>query len=385
MRRIGITPEQTVFREQQRITAWLRSGAVQYFHIRKPQFTEAQLRHYLAAFPADVRERLSLHDCHHLAVEMGVGGVHLNGRNPVLAKGLEGKRVSASCHSIKEFAEKQGQCAYCFLSPVFDSVSKQGYASAFSAEVLKKAFADGILNDKSVALGGVTRDNIPLLQEIGFSACASVGDLWALPQAMFITHHNERYSYLDSARLALDNGLRFIQLRMKEASDDEVLAVAEKLRPLCDEKAALLTVDDRIHLLETGLFDGVHVGKNDIPVVEAKKITGSRFLLGATCNTPADALKAIADGADYLGVGPFRYTETKKNLAPVLGLEGYANLTDILQQHGKTVPVYAIGGITTADLNALKQTGIYGIALSGVLLNSDDATRDCNEILKVFD
>lgn len=385
MRRIGITPERTVFREQQRITAWLRSGAVHYFHIRKPQLTEAQLRDYLAAFPADVRERLSLHDCHHLAVEMGVGGVNLNGRNPVLAKGLEGKRVSASCHSIEEFAEKQGQCAYCFVSPVFDSVSKQGYASAFSADVLKKAFADGILNDKAVALGGVTREKIALLQEIGFSACASVGDLWALPQAMFITHHNERYSYLDSARLALNNGLHFIQLRMKEASDDEVLALAEQLRPLCDEKAALLTVDDRIHLLETGLFDGVHVGKNDIPVAEAKKITGSRFLLGATCNTPADALKAIADGADYLGVGPFRYTETKKNLAPVLGLEGYANLTDILQQQGKAVPVYAIGGITTDDLNALKQTGIYGIALSGVLLNSDDATRDCNEILKVFD
>ncbi len=385
MRRIGITPEQTVFREQQRITAWLRSGAVQYFHIRKPQFTEAQLRDYLAAFPADVRERLTLHDHHTLVLEMGIGGVHLNGRNPVLAKGLEGKRVSASCHSIEEFAERQGQCAYCFLSPVFDSVSKQGYASAFSADVLKKAFADGILNDKAVALGGVTREKIALLQEIGFSACASAGDLWALPQAMFITHHNERYSYLDSARMALNNGLRFIQLRMKEASDDEVLALADRLRPLCDEKAALLTVDDRIHLLETGLFDGVHVGKNDIPVAEAKKITGSRFLLGATCNTPADALKAIADGADYLGVGPFRYTETKKNLAPVLGLEGYANLTDILQQQGQSIPVYAIGGITTADLNTLKQTGIYGIALSGVLLNSDDATRDCNEILRVFD
>ena len=155
MRRIGITPEQTVFREQHRITAWLRSGTVQYFHIRKPQFTEAQLCDYLAAFPADVRERLSLHDCHHLAVEMGVGGVHLNGRNPVLAKSLEEKRVSASCHSIEEFAEKQGQCAYCFLSPVFDSVSKQGYSSAFSANELKKAFADGILNDKAVALGHV--------------------------------------------------------------------------------------------------------------------------------------------------------------------------------------------------------------------------------------
>lgn len=384
MRRIGITPERPVFREQQRITAWLRSGEVQYFHIRKPQFTEMEMREYLSAFPADVRERLSLHDHHTLAREMGIGGVHLNSRNPVLADNLKAKRASASCHSIEEFAQRQSECNYCFLSPIFDSVSKQGYSSAFSPEVLKKAFADGILNDKAVALGGVTRDNIPLLQEMGFSACASVGDLWALPQTMFITHHNERFSHLESALLALNNGLRFIQLRMKDASDEDMLSMAEKLRPVCDRHAALLTVDDRIHLLETGLFDGVHVGKNDMPVAEAKKLTGSRFLLGATCNTPADALKAISDGADYLGVGPFRYTETKKNLAPVLGLEGYANLTDILQQQGQSIPVYAIGGITTADLNTLKHTGVYGVALSGVLLNSDDATRDCIEILRLF-
>lgn len=384
MRRIGITPERTVFREQQRITAWLRSGKVQYFHIRKPQFTEMEMREYLSAFPADVRERLSLHDHHTLAREMGIGGVHLNSRNPALANGLERKRVSASCHSIKEFAEKQGHCAYCFLSPVFDSVSKQGYSSAFSANELKKALADGILNDKAVALGGVTHNNIPLLQEMGFSACASVGDLWALPQTMFITHHNERFSYLESALLALDNGLCFVQLRMKDASDNDVLSLAEKLRPVCDRHAALLTVDDRIHLLETGLFDGVHVGKNDMPVAEAKKLTGSRFLLGATCNTPADALKAISDGADYLGVGPFRYTETKKNLAPVLGLEGYTNFTDMLQKQDKTVPIYAIGGITTADLCPLKRTGVYGVALSGILLNSHDAKRDCSDILEVF-
>ena len=384
MRRIGITPETAVFREQQRITAWLRSGQADYFHIRKPRFTETEMREYLSAFSADVRERLTLHDHHTLVLEMGIGGVHLNSRNPVLANELEGKRVSASCHSIDEFVQRQSECDYCFLSPILDSVSKQGYRSAFSPEVLKKAFAEGRLNKKAVALGGVTPEKVAVLEEIGFSAYASVGEMWALPQTMFITHHNERFSYLESALLALDNGLRFIQLRMKDASDEEVLSMAEKLRPACDAHAALLTVDDRIHLLETGLFDGVHVGKNDIPVAEAKKITGSHFLLGATCNTPADTLKAIADGADYLGVGPFRYTETKKNLAPVLGAEGYANIMEALKQKDLRIPVYAIGGITTADLNALKQTGIYGVAVSGALLNSDDITKACTAFLEVF-
>ena len=373
MRRIGITPEQEVFREQERITAWLRSGEVEFFHIRKPQFTETQLREYLSLFPADVRERLTLHDHHHLAAEYGIGGLHLNRRNPYVAENLADKRISASCHSIGEFAKQQAHCAYCFLSPIFDSVSKQGYTSAFAPDTLKRAFAEGLLNGKAVALGGVTHEKIPLLQEIGFSACASIGDLWALPQTMFITHHNTRYNYVDGAIAVLEGGLRFVQLRMKDATDEEVLAAAVKLRPACDRHGALLTVDDR-----------VHVGKNDMPVAEAKKITGSRFLLGATCNTADDALKAVADGADYLGVGPFRFTETKQKLAPVLGLEGYENIMDTLREHNTNIPLYAIGGITANDLLPLKQAGVYGVAVSGMLLNSVETAFACREILEVF-
>ena len=218
MKRIGITPEQEVFREQERITAWLRSSEVEFFHIRKPQFTETQLREYLSLFPTDVRERLTLHDHHHLAAEFGIGGLHLNRRNPSVAENLADKRISASCHSIGEFEKQQAHCAYCFLSPIFDSVSKQGYTSAFAPDTLKKAFAEGLLNSKAVALGGVTREKIPLLQEIGFSACASIGDLWMLPQTMFITHHNARYDYVDGAIAVLEGGLRFVQLRMKDAT-----------------------------------------------------------------------------------------------------------------------------------------------------------------------
>lgn len=384
MRRIGITPEGPAFREQERIAAWLRSGAVEFFHIRKPQFTEQQMREYLSAFATDVCDRLTLHDHHRLAMEMGIGGIHLNSRNSVVAKGLEGKRISASCHSVEEFVHRSGDCAYCFLSPIFDSVSKAGYRSAFSHLELKKAFAEGLLNEKAVALGGVTNDKITELQEIGFSACASVGELWALPKAMFISHHNELFGYLESALHALECGLRFVQLRMKDASDEDVLAIAERLRPACDRHAALLTVDDRIHLLQTGLFDGVHVGKNDMPVAEAKRITGSRFLLGATCNTAHDAISAIAAGADYLGVGPFRFTETKKKLAPVLGLQGYRDILQTLDEQHYNTPLYAIGGITPADLQPLKNVGVYGVAVSGMLLGNCDTDSAAEELMRVF-
>ena len=146
------------------------------------------------------------------------------------------------------------------------------------------------------------------------------------------------------------------------------LDAAEALRPVCDRHAALLTVDDRIHLLESGLFDGVHVGKNDMPVAAAKEMTGNRYLLGATCNTAADVAAATRDGADYIGLGPFRFTGTKKNLSPILGIEGYRS---ILKGRGKdALPVYAIGGITPADLPELRAAGVYGVAVSGGVIGS---------------
>lgn len=373
MRRlIGITSEKPIFREQERITAMIRSGRVCYFHIRKPAFNEEQLRAYLRLFPQDVRESLTLHDHHGLAAEMGLGGVHLNRRNPQLAENLKGKRVSVSCHSIEEILQWKAKADYCFLSPVFDSISKQGYRSGFALNELKRLFDDGVLDDRVCALSGVTFDNIPQLEAVGFTSFALLSALWKLPRTMFITHHNDRYDYVSGAAAVLEGGLRFVQLRMKDADDREVLAAAEALRPVCDRHAALLTVDDRIHLLESGLFDGVHVGKNDMPVAAAKEMTGSRYLLGATCNTAADVAAATRDGADYIGLGPFRFTGTKKNLSPILGIEGYRS---ILKGRGKdALPVYAIGGITPADLPELRAAGVYGVAVSGGVLNAMPST-----------
>ena len=384
MRRlIGITPQENVLREQERISAMIRSGKVEFFHIRKPDFTEMQMHDYLSRFDADVRKHLSLHDHHRLAVEMGIGGVHLNGRNPNPPTGFAG-RISVSCHSVDEVLQCKDNVDYCFLSPIFDSISKQGYCSNFSLAELKRLFDEKILDEKVCALSGVTFDNIGELEEVGFSSFAMLSSLWELPRAMFISHQNARFDYVSGCMEALRSGIRFVQLRMKDASDDEVVATAKVLREECDKYAALLTVDDRVNLLETGLFDGVHIGKNDMPVADAKKLTGNKFLLGATCNTAADVFAAISDGADYIGMGPFRFTTTKKNLSAILGLEGYSNIMQKLQSRGLKMPIYAIGGISVDDLNDLKQTGIYGVAISSVILDSQDPNNTIKQILKTF-
>ena len=379
---IGITPEQDVFRERERIINMLRSGEITYFHIRKPYYNENRMREYLSFFPYDVRKRLALNDFQYLADEYGIGGIHINKRFDKTNTKTDNKRISVSCHTIKEVADWKNQVDYCFLSPIFDSISKQDYQSKFSFEELKTVFKQNILTDKVIALGGVTFNNLNTLKEIGFSQFAMLSSLWMLPKTMFISHFNDRYDYISGSIAALSGGIRFIQLRMKDVSDEEVLKTAKVLREECDKHSALLTVDDRIHLLETNLFDGVHLGKNDMPISEAKKITRDKFLLGATCNTVEDVKKAVNDGADYLGIGPFRFTHTKKNLATVLGLDGYKKINGFMQQNKMNIPVYAIGGITTEDLSDLSDTGIYGVAASGVILNNSQET--INKFLEIF-
>lgn len=384
MRRIGITSEVEVFREQERIINFIQSGYVNYFHIRKPSFSEQQMREYLSVFPKEVRQKLSLHDFHSLAFEMGIGGIHINKRNPILKEEYNEKRVSVSCHSIEQVKEWKERASYVFLSPIFDSISKKGYKSAFSFNELKKYFNDKILDNKVVALGGVTKDNIKELENIGFSSCALLSDLWQLPKIMFITPNKTKEEIIKECNIVLQEGIKFIQLRMKKASNDEILEVAKQIRPVCDKYCAILTVDDKIELLKSNLFDGVHLGKNDMPIKQAKQITQNKYLLGATCNTIQDVQKAIENGADYLGIGPYKYTTTKQNLAPILGLEGYQDIVKNMRAKNLNIPFYAIGGITLEDLLPLKEIGIFGIALSGAISTATNKQSIIKEILKTL-
>lgn len=384
MRRIGITSEIAVFREQERIINFIKSGYVEYFHIRKPSFSLQEIREYLAVFPNEVRQKLSLHDFHSLAFEMGIGGIHINKRNPILKEEYKKKRISVSCHSIEQVKEWKEKSNYVFLSPIFDSISKEGYKSAFSFNELKKYFNDKILDNKVVALGGVTKDNIKELENIGFSSCALLSDLWQLPKVMFITPNKTKEEIIKECNIVLQEGIKFIQLRMKEASNDEILEVAKQIRPVCDKYCAILIVDDKIELLKSNLFDGVHLGKNDMPIKQARQITQDKYLLGATCNTIQDIQKAIENGADYLGIGPYKYTTTKQNLAPILGLEGYKNIIEYMRDKNLNIPFYAIGGITLEDLQQLKNIGVFGVALSGTISTATNKQSIIKEILKTF-
>lgn len=197
----------------------------------------------------------------------------------------------------------------------------------------------------------------------------------------FITHQTERYSYLDSARMALAGGCKWIQLRMKEASLKEVEEVALQLKPLCKEQEAILILDDHVELAQKLEVDGVHLGKTDMPIGQARQILGEAFIIGGTANTFEDVRMHHQAGADYIGIGPFRFTTTKKNLSPVLGIEGYASILSQMQAAGMDLPVVAIGGINYEDIPDILETGVNGIALSGTILRAEDPVEETRRII----
>ena len=200
----------------------------------------------------------------------------------------------------------------------------------------------------------------------------------------FISHYSERYSYLDSIQLALEGGCRWIQLRMKDAIDDEVRPIAVEAQKLCRHYNAKFIIDDRVALVRELGADGVHLGKNDMPIHEARQILGPDYIIGGTANTFEDAKAHYEASADYIGCGPFRFTTTKKKLAPVLGLDGYRHIIQQMRAANITIPVVAIGGITKDDIPAILQTGITGIALSGTVLHADDPIAEMKHIINII-
>lgn len=204
-----------------------------------------------------------------------------------------------------------------------------------------------------------------------------------MTQIQFITHCNDRFGYVDGARMALEGGCKWIQLRMKGATDDEVRSAAAEIQPLCKKHEALFVLDDRVHLAKELKADGVHLGKNDMPVDEARRVLGEEFIIGGTANTFEDIEQLYRQGADYIGCGPFRFTTTKQNLAPVLGLDGYFTIVNRMRVAGILLPVVAIGGILYDDIRSIMQTGVRGIAVSGAVLNASDPVAEMRKMLEL--
>lgn len=155
----------------------LFSQGLDLLHLRKQDATLGAYKQLLLQIPRQWHEYIVLHDHFILAQEFTLRGIHLNRRCSLIPDAIRGT-ISCSCHTIEEVVTHKDSKDYVFLSPIFDSVSKTGYKGAFSPTLLKEAATENIIDDKVIALGGITADNIPLVRDWHFGGAALLGDIW---------------------------------------------------------------------------------------------------------------------------------------------------------------------------------------------------------------
>lgn len=182
-------------------------------------------------------------------------------------------------------------------------------------------------------------------------------------------------THLQQVEAACRAGIRWIQLRMKQADDETFRRTASEALKVCEEWGCTLVINDRVDIAAEAGAHGVHVGLQDMTVAEARQRLGPGFIIGGTANTIEDIRRHYQEGAHYVGLGPYKWTNTKKNLSPLLGLEGYQRIMRQLRKEGIELPVLGIGGIRQEDIAALMEAGIYGIAFSGLLVDAEDWSR----------
>lgn len=198
----------------------------------------------------------------------------------------------------------------------------------------------------------------------------------------FITHPSDKYSIAEEVQMAIDGGCRWIQLRMKDATDEEIKNTALEIIPMCQQTDTFLIIDDRVDIVNDLKVSGVHLGKDDMNPLEAREKLGPHAIIGITANTAEDILKYKDKDIDYVGLGPCKPTLTKKNLSPVIGIDGYGKIIEQVRAAGMDIPIVAIGGITIDDIEMLQSQKVNGVAISSAIINAPDPELYTSRIME---
>jgi len=191
------------------------------------------------------------------------------------------------------------------------------------------------------------------------------------------------FSDLRNIESVLGAGVKLVQLRLKNITEEIYVQAGFKAKELCDKYEAQLIINDNPVVAKTCNADALHLGLNDMDVTEAKKIAPGK-IVGGTANTFEHIQQRCAEEVDYIGLGPFRFTTTKEKLSPILGIEGYKDIINKMKIQNLYTPVYAIGGIELKDIASIIDTGIYGIAVSGLLTHAENKELLVKEINKIL-
>lgn len=184
-------------------------------------------------------------------------------------------------------------------------------------------------------------------------------------------------------RKALDNGIQWIQVRWKNASENEFIKLCKTSKELCSKYQAVCIINDHVHIAKEIDAHGVHIGLQDMSVEAARFILGEDKIIGGTANTFQNVLQRMAESCDYIGLGPLRFTQTKEKLSPVLGFKGYQNIIQELKGKSLEIPkIFAIGGVVLNDIELLQQIGIYGVSVSGQITGQPSIISKFKKVLQ---
>lgn len=200
-----------------------------------------------------------------------------------------------------------------------------------------------------------------------------------IPKLHYISQGNSVKDHIENIQKACTSGAELVQLRLKNTSEKKVLKCAQEVREITSHYQTRLIINDYYKIAKIIKADGVHLGKTDTCTSIARKELYSWQMVGGTANTLEDCQALLNKEVDYIGLGPFRFTDTKAKLSPVLGIDGYTSIIEILKTD---TPILAIGGITENDVAAILKTGISGIAISGAITQDFNKIKIFNQLLK---
>ena len=184
----------------------------------------------------------------------------------------------------------------------------------------------------------------------------------------YLTQDLKESSHQELVSLACESGIKWIQLRMKIGTADERGETARECMAIASQYHNVrVIINDDVQLAKNVGAAGVHLGKSDMEPAKAREILGSNFIIGGTANTFGDILNLSESSVDYIGLGPFRFTSTKQNLSPVIGLSGYEQMIEKCAMEKIQIPIIGIGGIGASDVSDLLATGLHGIAVSSAV------------------
>ncbi len=191
-----------------------------------------------------------------------------------------------------------------------------------------------------------------------------------IPRIQFITQEHPTLSHSEQALLAFQKGIKNVQIRIKDFNKEKIVNETSKALQLAKKYDATIILNDFVEIAREIGLDAVHLGLNDMPINKARQILGNKVVIGGTANRFEDILLQKSQGADYIGIGPFRHTHTKKNLSPLLGIDGYREILRKTKEQQLNVPLIAVGGILLEEVETLIQEGFYGVAISTSFLKT---------------